>query len=100
MYTNISDEKAISAWLEILDREEDILEVERIQKESLTRRINLTVTTTYFTFNGRIFGSPLLANVYMDKLEKEFEKSPLQPKECSCDTWMTTLHFGHMVRKI
>ncbi|VEL34178.1 unnamed protein product [Protopolystoma xenopodis] len=91
MYTNISGEKAISALMEILEREEDILEAERIRKESLTRLIDLTVMTTYFTFNGiiykHIFGlpmgsplSPLLANVYMDKLEKEFKKSPLQPR--------------------
>ncbi|VEL25650.1 unnamed protein product [Protopolystoma xenopodis] len=73
--------------MEILEREEDILEAERIRKESLIRLINLK----YFTFNGiiyeQIFGlpmgpplSPLLANVYMDMLEKEFEKSPLQPR--------------------
>ncbi|VEL33817.1 unnamed protein product [Protopolystoma xenopodis] len=82
-------DKAISALMEILEREEDILEAERIRKKSLTRLINLTVRTKYFTFNGsiyeQIFGlpmgsplSPLLVNVYMDKLEKEFEKSPLQ----------------------
>ncbi|VEL21014.1 unnamed protein product [Protopolystoma xenopodis] len=91
MYTNILGEKAVSALLEILKREEDILEAVRIRKESLTQLINLTVMTTYFTFNGiiyeHIFGlpigsplSPLLANVYMDKLEREFEKSPLQPR--------------------
>ncbi|VEL19592.1 unnamed protein product [Protopolystoma xenopodis] len=85
MYTNISGEKAVSALLQILEREEDILEAERIRKESLTRIINLTVMTTYFTFNGiiyeQIFGlqmgsplSPLFANVYFDKLEREFEK--------------------------
>ncbi|VEL12364.1 unnamed protein product [Protopolystoma xenopodis] len=90
MYTNSSGERAVSALLEILEREEDILEAKRIRKESLTRLINLTVRTTYFTSNGsiyeQIFGlpmgfplSPLLANVYMDKLEREFEKSALQP---------------------
>ncbi|VEL33482.1 unnamed protein product [Protopolystoma xenopodis] len=91
MYTNILGEKAVSALMEILEREEDILEAERIRKESLTRLINLTVRTTYFTFNSsineQIFGLPmgsplsaLLANVYMDKLEREFVKSPLQPR--------------------
>ncbi|VEL18957.1 unnamed protein product [Protopolystoma xenopodis] len=91
MYTNISGEKAVSALMEILEREEDILEAERIRKESLTRLINLTVSTTYLTFNGniykQIFGlpmghplSPLLSNVYMDNLEREFGKSPLQPR--------------------
>ncbi|VEL37994.1 unnamed protein product [Protopolystoma xenopodis] len=83
MNTNISGEKAVSTLLEILELEEDILEAEWIQKESLTQLINLTVRTTYFTFTGSIneqifelpMGSPLsplLANVYMDKLEKEF----------------------------
>ncbi|VEL10953.1 unnamed protein product [Protopolystoma xenopodis] len=91
MYTNISGEKAVSTLLEISEREEDILEAERIRKESSTRLINLSVRTTYFAFNGsiyeQIFGlpmgsplSPLLENVYMDKLEREFEKSPLQPR--------------------
>ncbi|VEL18913.1 unnamed protein product, partial [Protopolystoma xenopodis] len=42
MYTNISGEKVVSALLEILEREEDILEAERIRRESLTRLINLT----------------------------------------------------------
>ncbi|VEL13112.1 unnamed protein product, partial [Protopolystoma xenopodis] len=32
MYTNISGEKAVSALLEILEREEDIMEAERIRK--------------------------------------------------------------------
>ncbi|VEL23210.1 unnamed protein product [Protopolystoma xenopodis] len=81
MYTNISGEKAVSVLLDILEREEDILEAERIRKDSLTRLINFTVGTTYFTFNDSIYeqifglpmGSPLstlLANVYMDKLER------------------------------
>ncbi|VEL18470.1 unnamed protein product [Protopolystoma xenopodis] len=63
MYTNISGEKAVSALLEILEREEDILEAERIRKESLTRLINLTIRTTCFTLNGniyeQIFGLPM-----------------------------------------
>ncbi|VEL10572.1 unnamed protein product [Protopolystoma xenopodis] len=91
MYKDISDEKAVSALLEILEREDDILEAERVRKESLTRLINLTIRTTYFIFNGSIYeqifglpiGSPLpplLTNVYMDKLERVFEKSPLQPR--------------------
>ncbi|VEL19050.1 unnamed protein product [Protopolystoma xenopodis] len=91
MYTYISGEKAVSALLEILEREEDILEAERIRKESPTRLINLTVRITYCTYNGsiyeQIFGLPmrspfsaLFANVYIDKLEREFEKSPAQPR--------------------
>ncbi|VEL15279.1 unnamed protein product [Protopolystoma xenopodis] len=90
MYTIISGEKAVSALLEILELEEDILEAERIRKESLTRLINLKVRITCFTFNGSIYdqifglpmGSPLspLASGYTDKLEMEFEKSPLQPR--------------------
>ncbi|VEL18206.1 unnamed protein product [Protopolystoma xenopodis] len=63
MYTNISGEKAVSALMEMLEREEDILDAERIRKESLTRTINLTVMTTYFTFNDiiyeQIFGLPV-----------------------------------------
>ncbi|VEL41886.1 unnamed protein product [Protopolystoma xenopodis] len=89
MYTNISGEKAVSALLEILKREEDILEAEQIRKESLTRLINLTVRIPYFTFSDsiyeQIFGlpmgsplSPLSANVYMDKSERKFEKLPLK----------------------
>ncbi|VEL35114.1 unnamed protein product [Protopolystoma xenopodis] len=91
MYTNISGEKAISALLEISEREEGILEAEPILKESLTLLINLTVRTTYFTFNGsiheQIFGlpmgsplPPLLPNVFMDKLG-EFNIEPNQSKQ-------------------
>ncbi|VEL07539.1 unnamed protein product [Protopolystoma xenopodis] len=71
-YTNISGEKAVTVLLEILEREEDILGAER------TRLIDLT---------QQIFGlpmasplSPLLANVYMDRLAEELEKSALQPR--------------------
>ncbi|VEL43302.1 unnamed protein product, partial [Protopolystoma xenopodis] len=92
MYTNISGEKAVSALLEKLERLEDMLRAERIRKEWLILLINLTVRTTYFTFNGsiyeQIFGplmgsalSPRLANVYIDKLERELEESPVQPRE-------------------
>ncbi|VEL30717.1 unnamed protein product [Protopolystoma xenopodis] len=91
MYTNIAGEKAVTTLLEVLEREEDILEAERIEKELLTRLSNLTVSTIYITFNGNIceqifelpMGSPSpspLANVYMDRLGKECEKSPLQPR--------------------
>ncbi|VEL10404.1 unnamed protein product [Protopolystoma xenopodis] len=67
MFTNVSGENVVSASLEILQREEDIVEAEWIRKESLTRLINLMVTTTYFTSNGSIYeqifglqvGSPL-----------------------------------------
>ncbi|VEL32693.1 unnamed protein product [Protopolystoma xenopodis] len=85
MYTNISGEKAITALLDVLEREEYILEAERIWKESLTRLINLTVSTTYFTSNGDIysqmFGLPMEPPLspLLDRLE-EFEKLPLQPR--------------------
>ncbi|VEL42939.1 unnamed protein product [Protopolystoma xenopodis] len=99
MYTNISGKKVVSALLEILEREEDIPEAERIWKESLTRLINLTVRTIYFTFNGsiyeQIFGlpmgsplSPLLENAHMDKLGK-FNIEPNQSKQYHniCGLW-------------
>ncbi|VEL36155.1 unnamed protein product [Protopolystoma xenopodis] len=90
MYTNISGENALMALLEMLDREEDILESQRIGREPLTRLINLTIRATYFTFNRniekQIFGfpiglplSPLFANVYMKKKKENFEMAPLQP---------------------
>ncbi|VEL36694.1 unnamed protein product [Protopolystoma xenopodis] len=71
-------------------REEDILESQRIGRESLTRLINLTIGTTYFTFNGnideQIFGlsvgsplAPLLANVYVNKMEEKFKMAPQHP---------------------
>ncbi|VEL35619.1 unnamed protein product [Protopolystoma xenopodis] len=52
--------------------------------------INLTIRTTYFTTNGKIseqiFGppmgsplSPVLANVYMNKIEENFKMASLQP---------------------
>ncbi|VEL32540.1 unnamed protein product [Protopolystoma xenopodis] len=67
MHTKTSHEKAVSALLEILKREEDILEGDRIRKESLTRFIILTARATYFTFDCNVFeqivrlplGSPL-----------------------------------------
>ncbi|VEL34327.1 unnamed protein product [Protopolystoma xenopodis] len=67
-FTNISGENALTALLEMLDREDDMLESQRIRRESLTRLINLTMRTTYFTFNGNIYeqifglamGSPYL----------------------------------------
>ncbi|VEL12826.1 unnamed protein product [Protopolystoma xenopodis] len=60
-----------------------------MRNQSLERMISLTVITAYFPFNRGIYGqifrllmgypfSPLLANVYMGKVEKEFEKPPLQ----------------------
>ncbi|VEL36922.1 unnamed protein product [Protopolystoma xenopodis] len=63
MYTNIFEENVLMALLEILNREEDILESQRIGRESLTRQFNLTIRTSYFTFNGniyeQIFGLPM-----------------------------------------
>ncbi|VEL37765.1 unnamed protein product, partial [Protopolystoma xenopodis] len=70
-------DKTVNALLEVLEREEDILETEWIQRESLPRLTDLTQSF------GRPMGSPLsplLENMYMDKLEREFEKSPLQPR--------------------
>ncbi|VEL25867.1 unnamed protein product [Protopolystoma xenopodis] len=69
MCKDISDEKAVTALLEVLEREEDILKAERIRKDPLTRQIKLTASTTYFTFNDNIYeqifglpmGSPLSA---------------------------------------
>ncbi|VEL19732.1 unnamed protein product [Protopolystoma xenopodis] len=61
MHANIG-EKAVTALLEVLEREKDILEEERIRKESLTRLINLTVSTIYPTFNCKyeqIFALPM-----------------------------------------
>ncbi|VEL24232.1 unnamed protein product [Protopolystoma xenopodis] len=55
MYPSISGENAVTALLEVLKREEDILEAELIRKESSTRLINLTVSNTYLTFNGNIY---------------------------------------------
>ncbi|VEL11644.1 unnamed protein product [Protopolystoma xenopodis] len=74
----------------MLDREEDILESQRIRRVLLTGLINLTIRTNYLTFNGniyeQIFGlpmgsplSPLLANAYQKEIEENFKRTPLQP---------------------
>ncbi|VEL15126.1 unnamed protein product [Protopolystoma xenopodis] len=55
MCTKISGEKAITALLEVLELEGDILEAEWIRQESLRRLINLTISTTHFSFCGNIY---------------------------------------------
>ncbi|VEL28306.1 unnamed protein product [Protopolystoma xenopodis] len=82
MYTNISDEKPVITLLEVLECEEDILDAEWLQKESLTRLINLIVSTTfciqlqYICANIRI-NDGISTLISYDRLEKECEKSPL-----------------------
>ncbi|VEL36078.1 unnamed protein product [Protopolystoma xenopodis] len=89
MYTKLIGVKAVTALLDNLEKD-GILATDRMRRESLTRLINLTIRTTYFTSNGRIyeqsFGlpmssplSPLLANIFMDKVGENFEMSPQQP---------------------
>ncbi|VEL29110.1 unnamed protein product [Protopolystoma xenopodis] len=55
MPTNMCGAKVLTILLEILDREEDIVESQRIRRESLARLINFAAGTTYFTFNRTIY---------------------------------------------
>ncbi|VEL09138.1 unnamed protein product [Protopolystoma xenopodis] len=82
--------KAVNALLEILELEDDTLEAERIRKEWLTQLIEMAIRTTFLHLTAVStckyldyrwdLHFQLFANVYIDKLEEEFEKSLLQAK--------------------
>ena len=83
MYTNVDTESALKTLENWLRRHTDILNGTNLSSEGIIKLMSLCVSNTYFTHNGKFYKqkqglpmgspiSPLLANIWLDEIEKCF----------------------------
>ncbi|VEL06701.1 unnamed protein product [Protopolystoma xenopodis] len=98
MYTNITVENAVTALLEVLEREEDPPEAERIKKQLLTQLLYIfrQIYGQIFELTMRSSLTNLLANGLMDNLERNSEKLPPQQRLPDCQAPEVVLVYSKL----